>query len=313
MGKKISVIGRAGVGKTSIIKLIFEGENPKDLMISPLEPTRGIVPKIYSWMDVELGLFDTSGQELPFLLVDDTEQVFAFKNADVVIYIFDYPTWIKQSQEIIEEIHTIFNILNNRDGNIKLILVFHKIDLISQKISNNFQLMKSGIKKKINLPNISQFYFTSLYPDLVFTTYNAITDILSKLSTDSTNLKRIIDEIIEDNPKTISFITNKNLEIMVQSITNDFNTDLIFDLSHSIAEYIKLIKQDHIYGDFLHLIDSGASILGLLINNIEDINPDLKNLIILSETTNKLKLSKLMENIKIKIEEYYSKKSARVN
>ncbi|MCK4380178.1 MAG: 50S ribosome-binding GTPase, partial [Candidatus Lokiarchaeota archaeon] len=64
MPEKITLIGRAGVGKTSIIKVMFEGENPKDLINNPLEPTRGIIPKIYSWMDIELSIFDTSGQEL---------------------------------------------------------------------------------------------------------------------------------------------------------------------------------------------------------------------------------------------------------
>ncbi len=112
MPNKISVIGRAGVGKTSIIKLIFEGYDPKDLMIKPLEPTRGINLKGYYWMDLELGAFDTSGQELPYLLEDEQEQLIAFENANIVIYLLDYPTWTSKSQEIIDEIHTIYNSLS---------------------------------------------------------------------------------------------------------------------------------------------------------------------------------------------------------
>jgi len=39
MVKKITIIGRASVGKTSITKKIFEGSQPKDLMINPLSPS----------------------------------------------------------------------------------------------------------------------------------------------------------------------------------------------------------------------------------------------------------------------------------
>ena len=63
--KKILLLGRASTGKTTIKKILFEGKDPKDLLYSPLAPTRGITPSIYSWLDLDLGLFDSSGQELP--------------------------------------------------------------------------------------------------------------------------------------------------------------------------------------------------------------------------------------------------------
>ncbi len=37
MVEKITLIGRAGVCKTSILNLLFEGGNPADLMMNPLE------------------------------------------------------------------------------------------------------------------------------------------------------------------------------------------------------------------------------------------------------------------------------------
>ena len=102
--KKILLLGRAGIGKTSIKQIIFEGKDPKDLLYNPLEPTRGITPSVYSWLDLKLGLFDSSGQELNFLLDDKNEQALAFENTDVIIYIFDFPLWVAKSQEIINEI-----------------------------------------------------------------------------------------------------------------------------------------------------------------------------------------------------------------
>ncbi len=93
-------------------------------------------------MDIELSIFDTSGQELPFLLLDENDQIKAFQNADIVIYILDYPIWIQNSQEIIKEVKGIFEILKLRNIENNLIILFHKIDLINQKVSDNFLLMK---------------------------------------------------------------------------------------------------------------------------------------------------------------------------
>ncbi|TXT67651.1 MAG: hypothetical protein BAJALOKI1v1_30012 [Promethearchaeota archaeon] len=58
---KLVLVGKAGAGKTSIKQAIFEMRNPDDLIIYPLDPTRGINTSNYSWMDVDINVFDTSG------------------------------------------------------------------------------------------------------------------------------------------------------------------------------------------------------------------------------------------------------------
>ncbi len=59
--KKMLILGRAGTGKTTIKKVIFEGKDPNDLLYNPLQPTRGLSPSVYSWLDLNLGFFDSSG------------------------------------------------------------------------------------------------------------------------------------------------------------------------------------------------------------------------------------------------------------
>ena len=308
MRKKITLIGRAGVGKTSILKLIFEGGNPKDLMINPLEPTRGTTPKMYSWLDLELSIFDTSGQELPFLLEDKNEQMIAFDSTAIVIYMLDFPLWINNSKEIIKEINKIFQILKIKDIESNLVILFHKIDLINQKISDNFQLMKSGIKNRLNLPKAVQLYFTSIYPELDFTIFNSFFEILSNLSSVSNELKAIIDQNIKDQSNLICFITNEDNYVIVQSMTNDFNTDLIYKLYILISYYIKSIKDNYDFSKKIHSIDSGNTTLSLMVGNLENIDSSLKRLILLSENRNQDDLIKLKEKIKLEVETYYKKR-----
>jgi len=305
MPSKISIIGRAGVGKTSMIKLIFEGYDPKDLMIKPLEPTRGINPRGYYWMDLELGVFDTSGQELPYLLEDEQEQLIAFENANVVIYTFDYPTWTSKSQEIIDEIHTIYNSLKNINGEIKLALLFHKVDLINQKINKNYFLMKNGIKNRINLPENVPIYFTSLYPELVYSTFNAFSDILSNLSIESQKLREFLNRNITAFPRTICFITKKDNSVLVQSIGSEFNTSNIHNLHVLIAHYRNLTQSVNIFDGKIHYVDSGAQVLSFVIENLEQYNPNLNALMVFSEDHDIEEVSELLAKIKVDIRNIY--------
>ena len=305
MSSKISIIGRAGVGKTSIIKLIFEGYDPKDLMIKPLEPTRGINPKGYYWMDLELGVFDTSGQELPYLLEDEQEQLIAFENANVVIYLFDYPTWTSNSQEIINEIHTIYNSLKDINDEIKLVLIFHKVDLINQKIKGNYFLMRNGIRNRINLPENIPIYFTSLYPESVHSTFNAFSNILSNLSIESQNLREILNRHITTFPRKISFITKKDKSVLVQSIGSEFNTGHLHNLYVLTAHYRNLSSTVDIFDGKIHYVDSGAQVLSFVIENLEKFNPNLNSLMVFSEDHDSEEISELMTKIKVDIKNIY--------
>ncbi|MFX0103778.1 MAG: hypothetical protein ACFFCS_29720, partial [Candidatus Hodarchaeota archaeon] len=59
-GRKIVILGRPGIGKTSLKKVIFEGVDPTQILIGTLEPTRSIEAKVYPFLDLHLGVFDTS-------------------------------------------------------------------------------------------------------------------------------------------------------------------------------------------------------------------------------------------------------------
>jgi len=276
---KILLLGRAGTGKSTIKKIIFEGYDPKDLLYNPLEPTRGIAPSVYSWLDLNLGLFDTSGQELQSLLKDEKEQMIAFENADTIVYIFDYQAWSAKSQEIISEIQFINDIIKKKFSASKLILFLHKIDLLIEK-SRELEIKKitETIKKKLNLP----IYCTSIYPNLIYSLYNAFYEILSNFSEETTILKEIVDKNIKKFSKLMCFITDQNNSIIIQTMTNDFNSILI-NKSHKLIAQITHTFEDMSKNEINHLMLSSLNKFNITMINLNLLEFNIKNLICISE------------------------------
>ena len=124
MTTKISMVGKPAVGKTTIKKVIFEGEDPNELVIFPLEATIGIQYSVHDFMDSKISLLDSPGQSLPLLLEDEQKQILTFGDTSAIIYIFDYPTWIENSQDVIDDIKKIYEIKKKQESDTKIILFF---------------------------------------------------------------------------------------------------------------------------------------------------------------------------------------------
>ena len=301
--KKVLVIGRAGTGKSTIKKIVFEGNDPKDLLLNPLEPTRGIVPSVYSWLDLKLGLFDSSGQELNDLLEGklDNDQILAFENTDIIIYLFDYPTWNSNSQIIIDDIQQVLAILKDKSYNAKLIIFFHKIDLI-KKVSrrNVLDSITNDLKKKFDIA----IYYTSIYPNLIYSLYNAIYELLSNISKETIYLRDVLDTKIREFSKTMFFITNLNDSIIVQSMSKDFNT-VIINHSHKLITQLNKTFENMTKNDKIeHLILSSSNI-NIIMNSLNYQKFGLKNLICLSETLSVNKLILTIGQIRSKLKNIY--------
>ncbi|MFX1398787.1 MAG: ADP-ribosylation factor-like protein [Promethearchaeota archaeon] len=300
--KKILILGRAGTGKSTLKKIIFEGANPKDLLYNPLEPTRGITPSIHTWLDLNLGVFDSSGQELANLLTDEEELSMAFDNSNIIIYVIDFPRWSSCSAEIMEELFKIREIAERKTEKSSLIVFFHKVDLISQELreaqTNEIELK---IHERVNVP----IYFTSIYPNLIYNTYFAFYEMLSNFSEENFALKMILDESLEEKPKIMCFLTNRNNSIIAQTMSKDFDTHLI-NYSHKLIAQLNLTFEDMAINDNIeHLILTSSKDLNIVMVSLLFLNSKLKNLIIISETVPSNKLILLIRDIKNQLKQFY--------
>ena len=284
MGKKILLLGRAGVGKSTLKEMIFEGKNPDELLIHSLAPTRGIETSIYSWLDLELSVFDTSGQELKSLLKDESEQLNAFGGVDIVIYILDYQIWHSDSQDISDEIKEINKIIRKINKQTQLILIFHKIDLIPKIIQNNLKILTYQIQSIVNLPIKHSIYFTSIDQDYIYSVHNAFSEIMSRFSEKNFSLKKSLDNTISKFSECICYVTDYNNSVIVQSKSDDFNINLIYE-SYRIFYYLSREHKDATYNDGKpHLLDVDGKILRMLMIPLEAPNLNLKFLVVATES-----------------------------
>jgi hypothetical protein len=303
MATKISMIGKPAVGKSTIKKVIFEGKDPNELIIFPLEATIGVDYSVHTFMDLKISLLDSPGQSLPSLLEDEQKQLLTFGDTSAIIYIFDYPTWIKNSQDILDDVKKIYEIRKKHGFDSKIILFLHKIDLlITKKIGSMLTLIRRQITKQLDLPEELPIYFTSLHPNLIYTTYNAILDTISSFSKETSNLKEIVRKSIEGLSKTSCFVSNQEDNLIIQEMSNDFDTSILYYLYEKIFH---LSKSPELTKINTSIISPGAKILNMLIENINKYHNNFKYLILLSETIEQDNMIKIIDDLKKELDQYY--------
>jgi GTPase SAR1 family protein len=278
---KILILGREAAGKTSIKRVIFEGKDPSELLNNPLKATTGLAPSIYSWLDLELGVFDTAGQRINEYLESGTQQLKAFASADIVIYVFDTTIWFENNEIIFKDINTISEIMKEEPDDSKLILFCHKIDLLEdasrrQKINE--------IKEKVENQLGVEIFFTSIYPDLIYELYTAVYSILSLLSKESSIIKEILEEKMSGLSKTMFFITNEYNNIVVQTMTPDFEFTLINYMHNLIANINQLFETMNANDKINHLILTTSDEFSVIMKHLEVTEFKLKNIVCISES-----------------------------
>lgn len=298
MIKKVLLVGRPAMGKTTIEKVIFRNEDPNDLMLFPLESTIDIKYSTYRLLDLKISLVDTAGQSLPIYLNNEEKQMELFGDTSALIYVFDYIIWLLKPQEIIDDIKAIYHINEDSKYGAKIFLFFHKIDLIYQVNAKKLNILKNKITDQLALPIELNIYFTSLHPHLIHRTYNAFFDIISNFSAETSNLKDIVHGIISGLTKAICFITNQEDHIINQVRTEDFEINFI----HLFHEKVLFLSQSPVEST-TKLIELNSKFYYAVIDDVSKFSSEYKKIIIISETQNmkkgyKEKLIELLEILK---------------
>ena len=296
MANKITIIGPPEMGKTTIKKVIFEGEDPNELILFPLEATIGIKYSVHQFMDSKVSLIDAPGQSLPIILQDEQKQILAFGDAGAIIYVFDYPTWISDSQDIIDDVKKIYEINKKHEFGAKIILFLHKIDLIiKKKIGTLLSFIRKQIIKQLDLPEELPLYFTSLHPNLIYTTYNAISNTISNFSENTSTLKENIKNQLKNSSKTICFVTNQDNYILIQEISEDFDTNILYYL---YEEVYNLSKSPETIALKSNVVSLGPKLFNKIITSVNNHNHNFKYFVIFSETLEKEDMIKILDELK---------------
>ncbi len=294
--KKVSLIGKPSMGKTTIKKVIFEGEDPNELILFPLEATIGIKYSVHQFMDSKVSLIDAPGQSLPIILQDEQKQILAFGDAGAIIYVFDYPTWISDSQDIIDDVKKIYEINKKHEFGAKIILFLHKIDLIiKKKIGTLLSFIRKQIIKQLDLPEELPLYFTSLHPNLIYTTYNAISNTISNLSENTSTLKELIKEQLKNSSKTSCFVTNQDDYLIIQEISDDFDANILYYL---YEEVYNISKTPENITRKSNVVSLGPKLFNRIITSVNNHNPNFKYIVIFSETLEKEDMIKILDELK---------------
>lgn len=214
--KKILIVGFPNAGKTCITKAFFEGEDPEKLLsdLGAPEPTLGIQHYRVSWIDTEVGIVDSSGQEiLRFLEGDELDKEMTFGAADAIIYVFDIENWMEDQETVIENLKKSLKVRDEMAPDAKVFTFCHKIDLIALDLEKRASIFEE-IKKKIQEEMKIKTIFTSIEPRFIHTLFRSMQIILNDLSKKGSSLEDFIKEILLNHGTSALILLNNEYRVI---------------------------------------------------------------------------------------------------
>ncbi|MHA1672626.1 MAG: ADP-ribosylation factor-like protein [Promethearchaeota archaeon] len=197
MPKKLILVGPSGVGKSTLRKWLFEGEDALKLLENPLEPTYGFENFSYRLFK-NLGVFDLAGQEFERWFDEEQE---IFDESDIIINVLDARTATKI---ITDYLLKALVLQKKHSPAANVFFLIHKLDLIDEIQKNKLQkALDKQTKKILRDYNFHvNWYFTSIKSELISTAINAFVDLIQKsgLASDSrldTDLIRLNADLFE--------------------------------------------------------------------------------------------------------------------
>ena len=172
MSKKIIFTGPAGVGKTTLRKIFFEGDNPTKLLEYSLTPTHGQESTLLKLQE-NIGVFDLAGQENQRWF--ETEAKSTFVDADIIICVLDISS---STEDMVNFAKKLLKLRKEITPSSYIYILLHKIDLISK---DELVLMKDTFNNELHEEKSLRIVGTSIMEDSFLPTFSLFTEIL-KLS-----------------------------------------------------------------------------------------------------------------------------------
>ncbi|MHA1731029.1 MAG: GTPase [Promethearchaeota archaeon] len=208
---KILLIGPPGSGKSTVRSVFFEEIEPRELFQNTLEPTRGVENYVYDWFGVEVGVADSSGQEiLDWFEEGKREEVFGY--SDAIIFLFDASRWEASKEEVQMYLYKTYLTAFLLELDAPIHVFFHKADLVPPERQDHlFATMKTSIHQHLVENDLTvaevNCRWTSVVDAGVFTIFRAFRSILMAA------VKKILTSISEVIPSPTRLVKKRVREI----------------------------------------------------------------------------------------------------
>ncbi|MBD3194051.1 MAG: hypothetical protein GF317_03285 [Candidatus Lokiarchaeota archaeon] len=233
MSKKLIFLGPPGVGKTTMKKIFFEGENSSKLLNYALEPTFGEDSMIFRLFEEDIGVFDLAGQENKRWL--ETEDKNVFNNTDILIIIVEIQQEIEEIKEFLNKVMKIHERLTPSG---EVYLLIHKIDLIDPMEMNSY---RNRLNEEIRDMNLTKIYFTSIKSQYFTKTFTYLLEILNSCLTEDISFSLIETDLLSE---VLRFLFYLNRDLVISKKEMQIKMNLTRSAMDRLIEY--LISKNHI-------------------------------------------------------------------
>ena len=171
MSKKIIFTGPPQVGKTTLRKIFFEGENPSKLLEYSLTPTHGS-ESILLKLKENVGVFDLAGQENQRWF--ETEAKSIFIDAHIIICVLDITAPL---DEMVNFTKKLLELRQETTPNSYVYILLHKTDLIS---NDKLMWIEDRFNEEFHEEKSLKIAFTSIMKHAFLPTFTLFTEILKR-------------------------------------------------------------------------------------------------------------------------------------